>query len=188
MNTDIKDHDSCVDDSILFDDDVEQNFFKICLFLEVSAKGGCTFNPKKFQFGCEEWDFLGFHFTKNGIKPTAAFMDAILNFPTPSNIPDVQSWFGAINQISYSFATAPVIAPFRHLLSAKVPFCWTPELDDAFNKSKMEILKQCKKGVALFDPSLPTALATDWPKLGIWLTQKHCKCKSDGKPKPGCCL
>ena len=38
-----------------------------------------------------------------------------------------------------------------------------------------------------FDPSLPTALATDWAKSGIgwWLTQKHCSCPGDAVP--GCC-
>ena len=47
-----------------------------------------------------------------------------------------------------------------------------------------------KKGyVRSFNPALPTALATDWAKLGVgfWLTQKHCSCPTDPKPTPGCC-
>jgi hypothetical protein len=79
------------------------------------------------------------------------------------------------------------MAPFKHLLSSKVPFQWSEELQLAFDASKQEILKQCEKGVRSFDPSLPTAIATDWSKLGIgfWLTQKHCSCP--GEPLPGCC-
>ena len=93
----------------------------------------------------------------------------------PQNITDARSWFGCINQVSYSFASAPIMSPFRHLLSSKVPFAWYEELQTAFEASKQEIVNQCEKGVRSFNPSLPTALTTDWSKLaiGFWLTQKH---------------
>jgi hypothetical protein len=72
------------------------------------------------------------------------------------------------------------------LPSPAVPFLWNTELAEAFKKSKPEIIAQCSKGVRSFDPQLPTALATDWSKLGLgfWLTQKHCSCPS---LLPGCC-
>ena len=38
---------TCVDDSIIYDDNIEQNFYRVCEFLTLSSKGGCTFNPKK---------------------------------------------------------------------------------------------------------------------------------------------
>jgi hypothetical protein len=95
-----------------------------------------------------------------------------MSFPTPRTLTDVRSWFGAINQISYAFASVPVMQPFRHLLSSKVPFYWSAELDVAFEASKREIVKQCEAGVKSFDMNLPTALATDWAKIGMgfWLT------------------
>ena len=178
---------NCVDDSLIYDDTIEENFYRTCRFLEQGSRGGCTFNPKKFQFGESEVTFLGFLVTDTGVKPTTEFTQSILSFPTPKSLTDIRSWFGAINQISYSFAVAPVMAPFRHLLSSKVPFEWSEELQVAFDASKQEILRQCEHGVRTFDPKLPTALATDWAKLGIgyWLTQKHCSCPGD--PTPGCC-
>ena len=163
------------------------NFYRVCSFLEQGAKGGCTFNPDKFQFGENEVNFLGFRLTDSGVKPTKSFIDSIMSFPTPKSLTDIRSWFGAINQISSSFAIAPVMSPFRHLLSSKVPFQWSDDLQAAFEASKLEIIQQCEKGVRFFDPNLPTALATDWAKLGIgwWLTQKHCTCP--GNQLPGCC-
>ena len=178
---------NCVDDSLIYHDTIEENFYQVCLFLEQGARGGCTFNPKKFQFGERDVNFLGFRVTDTGIKPTEEFTKSILSFPNPRSLTDIRSWFGAINQISYSFAIAPVMAPFRHLLSSKVPFQWSTELQTAFDASKQEILQQCERGVRTFDPKLPTALATDWAKFGMgyWLTQKHCSCSGD--PIPGCC-
>ena len=63
--------------------------------------------------------------------------------------------------------------PFRKLLSSKIPFTWSEELEVAFKKSKEEIINQCSQGIRSFVPGAPTALATDWSKLavGCWLTQ-----------------
>ena len=90
---------TCVDDSIIYDDDIETNFYRTGQFLDQGARGGCTFNPRKFQFSEREVTFLGFLVTDTGIKPTPGFLDSIMSFSVPQNITDVRSWFGAINQI-----------------------------------------------------------------------------------------
>ena len=176
----------CVDDCLLYDSDIESNITRVYEFLQLCASHGITVNPKKFQLAEETVEYVGFKVTNEGIRPTDDFLENINSFPTPSSITDVRSWFGLIAQVSYSFATAPVMLPFKHLLSSKVPFCWSPDLDAAFKASKQEILKQCEEGVKTFDPSLPTALATDWSKVGIgfWLCQKKCDCELT---LPGCC-
>ena len=176
----------CMDDSLLYDDDIRSNFFRTCDYLTLCSSHGAVFNPDKFQFGEDEVDFLGFTITDKGVKPTNEFIREIMSFPSPQNITDVRSWFGAVAQISFAFATAPSMLPFRHLLSNKVPFSWSADLEAAFIQSKHEIVRQCEAGVRSFDPSRPTALATDWSRVGMgfWLCQKHCDC---GTVKPGCC-
>ena len=183
----VTDHDKCIDDSILWTDDIEQNFYKVCDFLTRCSNAGMVFNPSKFQFSEQEVDYLGFKITATGIKPQDEFLQSIRDFPPPRNLTDVRSWFGMINQISYTYAVAPAMAPFRHLLSAKIPFHWSEELQTAFEASKEEIVKQCMQGVRSFSLTAPTALATDWSHLamGFWLTQKTCNCT--GPIKPGCC-
>ena len=131
--------------------------------------------------------YSGFMITPTGLQPTPEFLASIRDFPTPTNITDVRSWFGAINQISYAFAAAPAMLPFRQLLSSKVPFHWNSELEEAFQALKEEIIGQCRTGVRSFSLTAPTALATDWSKcaMGFWLAQKVCSCS--GPPTPGCC-
>lgn len=176
----------CIDDTLLYDDSIEDSFHRTCEFLETCGSNGVLQNSKKFQFAQETVEFLGFEVTSTGVQPTRSFTDAITSFPTPTSLTDVRSWFGAVAQVSYAFAHSPVMMPFKHLLSSKTPFSWSPELAAAFEASKQEVVRQCWEGVRSFNPSLPTALATDWSKTGIgyWLTQKRCKCV--GK-KPGCC-
>ena len=177
----------CVDDCLLFDDTIEENFSRMCDFLSLCSSHGIIFNPKKFQFAEDTVKFVGFKVTDTGIQPTDEFVDNIMSFPTPKSLTDIRSWFGAVAQISYAFSSAPIMQPFRHLLSSKVPFSWSPDLDEAFQASKLEIIRQCEEGVRTFDPNLPTALATDWCRWGIgfWLTQKRCTCVGD---RPGCCV
>ena len=176
----------CIDDNLIYDKDIATNFFRVCEFLSTCSSQGCVFNPGKFQFGEQSVKFLGFQVTSDSIRPTDDFLQNIMSFPTPQNITDVRSWYGAVAQISYAFATAPAMQPFKHLLSTKAPFQWSPDLDHAFETSKLEIVRQCVAGVRSFNHSLQTALATDWSKLamGYWLCQKHCACEST---KPGCC-
>jgi len=47
---------------------------------------------------------------------TLKYLQSIRQFPSPTNIPGVRLWFGLVNQASYAFAQAEVMAPFRELL------------------------------------------------------------------------
>ena len=122
----------------------------------------------------------------DGLGPTDTFVDTIQSFPTPQSLTDIRAWFGTVNQISYTFAATEHMAPFRQLLSSKLPFAWSQELDLAFQKSKAEIIRQCSLGVRKFEPHRLSALATDWSRsaVGCWLTQKFCDCEAE---IPGCC-
>ena len=90
----------------------------------------------KFKFARRELKFAGFLLTEDGIKPAAKYTASIRDFPTPTNISDVRSWYGLVNQVAYCFNKTPVMAPFRHLLSSKTPFVWTADLETAFAASK----------------------------------------------------
>ena len=82
------------------------------------ATAGCIFNPDKVQFGQETVQFLGFEITKTGIQPTQKYVKKIMNFPSPASLTDVRSWFGLVNQVSYAFAIADQMDPFRKLFSS----------------------------------------------------------------------
>ena len=184
---DFPNHVKCVDDSLLWGDNIETIFTTTCAFLDKCSAGGMVFHPNKFQFGEEDVNYLGYRVTKTGLKPSPDFLNNIRSFPSPKTITDVRSWFGAVNQISYTFAVSEAMIPFRQLLRPQIPFSWSDELEAAFRESKEEIIRQCEKGVRLFNLHAPTGLATDWSKncMGFWLVQKHCTCP--GPPVLGCC-
>ena len=74
ITKDLTNFESCVDDSIIWDDSIEENFNRVCNFIKTCASAGCIFNPSKFQFDSKEVDFLGFIITATGIKPQDQFI------------------------------------------------------------------------------------------------------------------
>ena len=176
----------CIDDVALWGRDLEEIFWKTCKYLELCSKNGITFNPEKFQFGEDNVEFLGFEITKDSVKPSAAMLVAIRKFPVPRNISGVRSFFGLINQVSYAFSMASVMAPFRALLKSSAQFYWDDNLQDLFERAKEEIGEKIKTGVEMFDTGRTTCLATDWSRdgVGFFLMQKHCECQ---ERKPTCC-
>ncbi|CAB3996762.1 Hypothetical predicted protein [Paramuricea clavata] len=154
--------------------------------LDICGRHGIILNPDKFVFGQDNVEFAGFEITPTNVRPCARYLDAIRNFPTPTNLTDIRSWFGLINQVSYAFAASTRMQPFREALKPGTPFIWNEELNNLFNESKTVIVIEIEEGFRIFDKSKPTCLATDWSKSGIgfWLFQKHCQCASTD---PFCC-
>ena len=146
----------CIDDTILWDNSIEQAFSHTVDYLNVCCSNGITFNPKKFHFACDEIDFAGFTITETGVKPMQEILNAIQEFPKPTNITGARSWFGLINQVAYAFAMAEEMLPFRDLLKPGRKWYWDDTLDNLFEKSKKEIVKLVEKGVRAFEVGRPT--------------------------------
>ena len=177
----------CVDDTVMWDADLEEHWWRAIEFLELLGRNGVVLNPEKFQFAQKEIQFAGFHITESSIKPHAKFVKAISDFPTPVKVTDVRSWFGLVHQVANYGQLSKVMLPFKNLLSPKVKFYWNEELEDAFVKSKKSIVQAIRSGVQIYDFNKPTCLRPDWSTtgLGYFLSQKHCECTS---LVPGCCI
>ena len=182
----LKNQTRCIDDTAIWDDDIRSCYNKTCEFLTRCGKAGIVFNKDKFQFAQQEIDFLGFRVTNEEVKPGKKFIEAVSDFPRPTNITGVRSWFGLINQLAYTLSTTTIMEPFKKLLKATTEFAWTEETEEAFIKSKESIIEAIKKGVKIYDPTRPTALLTDWSKIGMGhvLMQKTCECSGR---TPLCC-
>ena len=140
--------------------------------LEVGHKAGLIFNSDKFQFGQDTVDFAGLEVSKEGVKPSRKLVESIKTFPRPETLSEVRSFFGLVNQVSYSFSLSAVMEPLRLLLKPDTwapshKFSWTPELERSFQSAKEEIVKAICDGVKYFDVKRWTCLATDWSRQGI---------------------
>ena len=154
----IPDKTKCINDTLLWADDLYSSFFQAVDWLDLCRHNGITLNPEKFVFGADAVEFAGFKITMDTVRPCKRYLNAIRDFPTPTSITDVRSWFGLINQVSFAFAATDRMLPFRALLKPGTPFTWNNELDQIFQESK-SFVSEIQEGVRIFDKTKPTCLA-----------------------------
>lgn len=182
--------DTCkvIDDTLLYADSIEQQFYKTWTYLKRCADNGITFNVDKFQFCKREVNFAGFRVGEDCIKPSKEIIESIANFPTPLTISEARGWFGLVEQVAWSYIIKDTMVKFRHLTKeGNKKWDWNPDLEKEFEDSKAEIIRRVEDGVKSYDVNKRTCLATDWSKtgMGFLCLQKHCGCDLDMAPV--CC-
>ena len=91
ITVDEKRYRRCIDDGLLYDEDIEEAFWHTFDHLKLCADNGVVFNREKFQFAEETVEFAGFDVTMEGFKPAKCMMESIRDFPTPKNVTDIRS-------------------------------------------------------------------------------------------------
>ena len=176
----------CVDDTIHYDSDLEQHWWRTNDLLTRAGQAGIVMNPEKFQFAKKSVNFAGFRVSESSIEPLPKYLDAIRDFPSPTSTTDIRSWFGLVNQVANYAQLRDVMAIFKPFLSPYCKFSWSHELEEAFQRSKEAIISAIHEGVEILDTQKRTCLRLDWSTRGIgyFLLQQHCSCPSR---IPDCC-
>ena len=107
----------CVNDVLGWADTLYELFFNTCSFLYHTNAHEVTQNPAKFAWGRRQIEYLGFWLTEDGVQPSEETLRAIKDFPCPSDITGIRSWFGLIEQVAFAFSKNALMEPFRNLLS-----------------------------------------------------------------------
>ena len=89
-----------LDDIVIWFDTLEQHTEHVCMVLAALHKAKLYYNPKKCHFYLLELDFLGYHILACRIKANTSKVDKILQWPTPKNTMDVQSFLKLVRYIS----------------------------------------------------------------------------------------
>ena len=90
--------------------------------LEILNEAGATVNKSKCIFFANEIEYIGFLINKNGICVNPRKIDPVINMPQPTNVKQLQSFFGAVNndaKIDYLDSSIN-IKPRIHLNNSKL--------------------------------------------------------------------
>lgn len=148
----------CVDNVAGWADTLVQLIEDTVQFLDVTGRNGVIQNPDKFTWGRRDLEFVGFWLKEEGVRPTKEMTAAIRDFPWPTDITGIRSWFELVEQVAFSFSKTALMEPFRYLLKPKSSFVWTPQMQEAFDMARQEIVELveggdngiCKGEVAMF--------------------------------------
>ena len=116
-----------VDDMIVYDSNYDEHYHHVRELLQRCRDKGITLNPNKFNFAEENVKFVGYSVTSEGIEADPEKISAIEKFPKPSNISELRSFLGLVNQLSeFSQEISTKVTPLRGLLSQKNKYQWLP--------------------------------------------------------------
>ena len=90
----------CVDDSLLWEDDMRSMFDLTCRYISTCSRGGINFHKNTFRFAQDEVEYVGFKLTKDLIVPADSMTESIRNFPAPRNITDARVSFAFSNVLT----------------------------------------------------------------------------------------
>ena len=124
-----------------------------------------TLSKKKMEVG-DDVHFAGFRVGVNGCRPDPNKILALKNFKTPSNLTEVRSFMGAVNQMSSWWPDlSQHCTRLRKLTEKEVAWSWQPEHEEDFQKIKD--LMSDSANLAPYDPKRRTELLTDASRLGL---------------------
>ena len=108
----------------------------------------------KFSLGADTVEFSSFKITPDTVQASDNVLQDIIDFPTPKT---PQTY---VHGLAW-----PIRSPTHGTISRTVEtqdhIYWDDELQQIFEVSKREIIKDIEDGARIFDKSKPTCLATD---------------------------
>ena len=134
------------------------------LVLECARRHNLTLSRPKLEMG-QSVVFAGHLISHDGVRPDPRRTDAIANFPAPTNVSELRSFLGLVNQLGVFLPDlAHATLHLRGLLRKNVAFLWLEEQRNAFSALKKLLLSPLV--VRPFDISAgETRLLTDASRL-----------------------
>jgi hypothetical protein len=169
------------DDIIVYSKNVEEHDSHVRAVMTELMKAGLTLKIKKCEFDTTTVNYLGMIYTPEGLKIQPEKMDAILNWPTPTCVKDIQGFLGASGYVRrYLQNYSEIARPMTELLKKDLEFEWTEEREKAFRQIK-ELVKNAPI-LMLHNPDKQHLIRPDASgyALGIVLEQPD----DDGKWRP----
>ena len=137
-------------------------------------------NKRKSVLNVESIEYLGYHISEEGIKPSSKKIKAILDAPCPISVAQVQSFLGMVTyycKFVKDFSTK--LSPLYDLLKKGAKFKWTSVEENAFNSIKRDLSES--NMLTNFDGDYPLIIEVDASPVGVGCVLMQ---KVNGQEKP----
>lgn len=158
-----------VDDIIIVTNTFEQHISLLNRVYEKLKIANLTINFEKSQFFRNQLKYLGYVVNSEGLHADPEKIEAIVNYPRPSNRKEVRRFLGTASWYRRFIPNfSSITSPLNKLTSQgkkAPPFVWSPEAENAFLS-----LKECLVSTPILacpDYSKPFQVHTDASDVGI---------------------
>lgn len=126
-----------IDDILVYSENRKEHTRHVRLILERLHEAGLQVDVQKCSFGVTEVKYLDLIITTNGVRMDMEKVSAVLDWPTPKTVKDVQSFLGFANFYRrFIQGFSRLAGPLTQLTKKDHPFKWTPECQKAFEDLK----------------------------------------------------
>ena len=128
-----------IDDILVSSTDETEHLTHLHTLFQCLRENGLVVNLAKCEFGVNEINFLAHDISQNGIAPSQDNVHAIVNFPPPSTVKQLQQFLGMINFYHRFIPQAACyLKPLYSVTSGRSNSTteWTSELSSAFQNAK----------------------------------------------------
>ncbi|XP_064464374.1 uncharacterized protein K02A2.6-like [Ornithodoros turicata] len=155
-----------LDDILISGSTLDEHNKRLRSVLKRLTDAGLKVRLEKCLFRVQELEYLGYHISAAGIRPTQVKVKAILQAPNPRNKKELQSFLGLLSFYNrFLKDRASVAEPLYRLLHKDTPWFWGSQEQDAIDKLKQ--LLAAAPVLAHFDVNRPVLLACDASPYGI---------------------
>lgn len=164
------------DDLLIAADTLEEHDRILKLVVDRAKDLGVKFNKNKIQFRAESVKYLGFVFSKDGMKIDPNRIKAIVMLENPKNKKDLQKILGMVNFFRQFIPNlSELTSSLRMLLKNDVTFMWLPDHTRALEEIKNKIVSA--PVLCNFDAKKEITVQTDASQSGL-----GCCLLQGGKP------
>ena len=163
-----------IDDLICFSASFAEHLLHLQAVMDSLTAAHLIVKLPKCHFAQLEVKFLGYLVSNKSIKPDPEKVAAILAFPVPSVVVQLQSFIGLVNYYRrFVPQLATIAAPLYKLLKKGVPFQWDAAQQQAFSALKEAIIHDPILRLPNFDKDFILHIDANATGLGAVLSQLH---------------
>lgn len=167
-----------IDDLLIATESIEENLEILREVLLIIKRYSFELNISKCLFLKREIEYLGYTVSASGITLCGKHVQAVLNFPQPQNVKQLQGYLGLTSYFRRFMKNYAIKArPLQLLLRKGADFNWNNECMEAFKQLKKELTTP--PVLCVYNPRVETELHMDASSRGFGaiLLQKQ----SEGK-------
>ncbi|XP_028058863.1 uncharacterized protein LOC114262693 [Camellia sinensis] len=129
-----------IDDILIYSKDTEAHESYLCLILQTLRDKKLYARLKKCEFWLHEVGFLGHIITKEGVSVDPHKIEAIVNWPTPTNVTEMRSSLGLAGyHRRFVKDFSKIAVPLTQLTQNGVLFEWSEQRESAFQELKTKL-------------------------------------------------
>ncbi|KAG8176531.1 hypothetical protein JTE90_020365, partial [Oedothorax gibbosus] len=150
---------------------LNDHYEKVKTVFEVARKNGLNINKDKLQIAVPELQYLGHIVSSSGLSPDKKKVQAIADFPAPTNKQELMRFLGmATYLMKFVPRFSQETSTLRNLLKNDASWIWDAQAEKSFDRVKQ--LLQSTPVLKFFDKDKPIVLSVDASSFGLGLIHK----------------